>query len=292
MLVPGVGERLAEDPGDPVELLRPGHERRRDLDDGVAPVVRAADGASLEERRREVAPQEPLAVFLGERLASRGGVSARPSGLLFPLRPSLELCHDVLDLGVVLDRVERHVLAVAGALVAAVRHARGSRRRAPAAPSSPGPGRPSKTTTGALPPSSRCTRLTVSAAALATATPVVDSPVSDTIPTAGRARVRAPRPRRRARAASPGAPRASSRATPGRPTWRRRPPIDVSERALRHLRDDVPRRRIEDLHRLAAGRVDPLAPDGVLRLSHRDAHRDPQVRTDSCRERAAPFARL
>src|SRR4051812_24395433 len=35
---------------------------------------------------------------------------------------SADLCHDVLDLRVVLERVRRQVLAVAGLLVAAVRH--------------------------------------------------------------------------------------------------------------------------------------------------------------------------
>src|SRR5215208_4244174 len=43
----------------------------------------------------------------------------------------------------------------------------------------------SKTTTGALPPSSRCTRLSVSAAAAATALPVATSPVNETISTPG-----------------------------------------------------------------------------------------------------------
>src|SRR5215208_1404328 len=43
----------------------------------------------------------------------------------------------------------------------------------------------SKTTTGALPPSSRCTRLSVSDAALATAFPVATSPVRETISTPG-----------------------------------------------------------------------------------------------------------
>ena len=43
----------------------------------------------------------------------------------------------------------------------------------------------SNTTTGALPPSSRCTRLSVCDAAFATSLPVATSPVSDTMPTPG-----------------------------------------------------------------------------------------------------------
>src|SRR3954464_10488033 len=43
----------------------------------------------------------------------------------------------------------------------------------------------SNTITGALPPSSRCTRLRVSAAARATSLPVATSPVSETIATSG-----------------------------------------------------------------------------------------------------------
>ena len=43
----------------------------------------------------------------------------------------------------------------------------------------------SNTSAGALPPSSRCTRFSESAAALATSFPVVTSPVRETIPTPG-----------------------------------------------------------------------------------------------------------
>ena len=54
----GLGEHVAEDPHDLVELLRAGHERRRDLHDRVASVVGAADQATLEEPLREEPSQE------------------------------------------------------------------------------------------------------------------------------------------------------------------------------------------------------------------------------------------
>src|SRR5688572_31833331 len=47
---------------------------------------------------------------------------SRLGRLVLGRRGSVDLRHDVLDLGVVLERVGREVLAVPGLLVAAVRH--------------------------------------------------------------------------------------------------------------------------------------------------------------------------
>src|ERR671918_45875 len=66
---PRLTEDRAEDGGDLVELGLLGDEGRRDLDDRVAAVVRAADEARLEEARREEAAQERLALLVRERLA-------------------------------------------------------------------------------------------------------------------------------------------------------------------------------------------------------------------------------
>src|SRR3954469_197818 len=67
--LPRLGEYLTEDSDDLTELLLAGDERRRDLDDGVAAVVRAADQPLLEEPRREEAAQERLRLGVVERLA-------------------------------------------------------------------------------------------------------------------------------------------------------------------------------------------------------------------------------
>ena len=63
-----LGEDLAEDADDLVELGLTGDERRRDLQHRVAAVVRAADQARVEERVRQVAAQELLALLVRERL--------------------------------------------------------------------------------------------------------------------------------------------------------------------------------------------------------------------------------
>src|SRR2546425_4075854 len=65
---PGLGEDVAEDRDDLVELLLSCDERRRDLDDRIAPVVRAADETALEERRREEAAEQRLALVVVEGL--------------------------------------------------------------------------------------------------------------------------------------------------------------------------------------------------------------------------------
>ena len=49
--------------------------------------------------------------------------------------------------------------------------------------------------------------------------------------------------------------------------------LDVLRARPRHLGDHLARRRVEDLHRLAGRRVDPLAADEVLVLGHGHAHR-------------------
>ena len=67
---PGLGENVAENRHDLVELLLSGDERRRDLDDRVAAVVGTADEPALEEARREEAAQERLALLVVERLAA------------------------------------------------------------------------------------------------------------------------------------------------------------------------------------------------------------------------------
>src|SRR5919106_5847366 len=65
----GLLERVAEDAHDLVELGLAGDERWRDLDHRVAAVVGPADEPGLEERVREEAPEEALALLRGERLA-------------------------------------------------------------------------------------------------------------------------------------------------------------------------------------------------------------------------------
>ena len=67
--LPGLGEDVAEDARDLVELGLLGDERRRDLDDRVAPVVGAADEAPLEEPGREEAAEQRLALLVREGLA-------------------------------------------------------------------------------------------------------------------------------------------------------------------------------------------------------------------------------
>src|SRR5919106_5234419 len=67
--LPRLGEDVAENGDDLVELLLLGHERRRDLDDGVAAIVGAADEPALEEAGREEAAQQALALLVVERLA-------------------------------------------------------------------------------------------------------------------------------------------------------------------------------------------------------------------------------
>ena len=64
---PGLGENVAENRDDLVELLLSGDERRRDLDDRVAAVVGTADQPALEELRREEAAQQRLALLVVER---------------------------------------------------------------------------------------------------------------------------------------------------------------------------------------------------------------------------------
>src|SRR5581483_3984521 len=66
-LLPGLREDVAEDADDHVELPLRGDERRRDLDDGILAIVRAADQAVLEERVRQVAAEQRLALLGGER---------------------------------------------------------------------------------------------------------------------------------------------------------------------------------------------------------------------------------
>ena len=67
--LPCLGQHLAERAGDLVELLLGRDQRRRDLDDRIAAVVGPADQAFLEERRREEAAQQRLALLVVERLA-------------------------------------------------------------------------------------------------------------------------------------------------------------------------------------------------------------------------------
>src|SRR6266511_1119713 len=64
-----LGEDVAENGDDLVELRLLRDERRRDLHHRVAAVVRAADEAPLEEPRGEEVPQERLALLVRERLA-------------------------------------------------------------------------------------------------------------------------------------------------------------------------------------------------------------------------------
>src|SRR6266550_4908059 len=66
---PSLGENVAENRDDLVELMLAGDEWRRDLDDGIAAVVGTADEPPLEQPRREEAAQERLAFLVAKRLA-------------------------------------------------------------------------------------------------------------------------------------------------------------------------------------------------------------------------------
>src|SRR3954453_6397935 len=68
-LPPCVGEHFAENSHHLGELLRACDERRRDLDDGIAAVVGAADQPPLEQLRRQEAAQRGLGLLVRERLA-------------------------------------------------------------------------------------------------------------------------------------------------------------------------------------------------------------------------------
>src|SRR5690349_9381938 len=59
-------EDRPQDGLDLLELLGPGDQRRRELDDRVAAVVRAADQAAAEHLLGEVAADQRLALLLGE----------------------------------------------------------------------------------------------------------------------------------------------------------------------------------------------------------------------------------
>jgi hypothetical protein len=48
--------------------------------------------------------------------------------------------------------------------------------------------------------------------------------------------------------------------------------IGILRRAAGDLRDHLPRRRVDDLHGLAAGGIDPLPADEILVLGHGNAH--------------------
>ena len=80
-----LGENVAEDADHLVELLLARDERRRDLDHRVAAVVGAADETALEQRSREKAAQEPLALVLGERLARLFVLDVRGTGFFYAL---------------------------------------------------------------------------------------------------------------------------------------------------------------------------------------------------------------
>src|SRR5262249_28322212 len=62
------GEHRPKHALDLLELLRVAHQRGRQLDHRVAPVVRAADQAAPEQLTREEAAQEPLRFFVVEAL--------------------------------------------------------------------------------------------------------------------------------------------------------------------------------------------------------------------------------
>src|SRR3954454_16348645 len=66
--VPRLGQHLAQDTVDDLELLGVRYERRGELDDRVAAVVRAADQAVLEELARHEAAKQLLALLVGEAL--------------------------------------------------------------------------------------------------------------------------------------------------------------------------------------------------------------------------------
>src|SRR5438445_1271889 len=62
-------ENVAEDRDDLIELLLSGDQRRRDLNDRIAPVVGAADQPPFEQGRREKAAKQGLALLVVEGLA-------------------------------------------------------------------------------------------------------------------------------------------------------------------------------------------------------------------------------
>src|SRR6185312_16006318 len=66
--VPRLGEHLAQDAVDDLELLAVRDEWRRELDDGVAAVVRTADQPVLEELARHEPAEQLLALLVGEAL--------------------------------------------------------------------------------------------------------------------------------------------------------------------------------------------------------------------------------
>src|SRR3954451_17973988 len=68
-VLPRLGEDVPEDPGHLVELCLSCNEGRRDLNHRIATIVRPADLPPLEQARRQEAPQEGLALLVGERLA-------------------------------------------------------------------------------------------------------------------------------------------------------------------------------------------------------------------------------
>src|SRR5690606_15542056 len=65
---PRLLQHISQDPADLLELLRPGDQRRRELDDRVAAVVGAAVETGLEQGRGEEAAQQPLGLVGVERL--------------------------------------------------------------------------------------------------------------------------------------------------------------------------------------------------------------------------------
>src|SRR5215217_3885555 len=66
--VPRLGEHLAQDAIDDLELLAVRDQRRRELDDRVSAIVRAADQAVLEELSGHEAAEQLLALLVGEAL--------------------------------------------------------------------------------------------------------------------------------------------------------------------------------------------------------------------------------
>ena len=53
--------------------------------------------------------------------------------------------------------------------------------------------------------------------------------------------------------------------------------LDVLARPTRHFGDDLASRGVQDLHRLTARRLHPLAADELLHLGHRNAHSRPPL---------------
>ena len=70
--LPGLREHLAQDAVDDLELLAVRDERRRELDDGVAAIVRAADQPVLEELAGHEAAEELLRGFMSGELYKHG----------------------------------------------------------------------------------------------------------------------------------------------------------------------------------------------------------------------------